>query len=281
MQLRRSCPLLAVVDTDTLRVQWEGAPRLVRLLDARPERATPGGYKPPTDFGRRTLRWMKEDFLQDAADVVLEFPDEDVSLSNGGKLLCHVIVRGESLNVRLVREGWSPCFEKYGRPRIHREALEHAELRARYEGEGIWGDRGGRSDYHALKAWWSLRAGLMDDCRRAIAMGEDVLCCRLFYREIVARADTGTAACVFADLARPYRMTDGSTIFQLGSPQQPLTAYFPPEASSLAGFVDREFLGTGRPNYLYFRGPLSLAGDHPQITIDLPDHVSTCPPSHQ
>ena len=136
VQLRRSCPFLGVVDTDTLRVEWEGQPRLVRLMDVDPERALPGGAKPTTDFGRRTLRWIKEAVFEHVNEVVLEFPGEELTLSNSGKLLSYVFVRGENYNVRLVREGWSPCFNKYGHPRIHREDMARAELQARLERQG-------------------------------------------------------------------------------------------------------------------------------------------------
>ena len=279
MQLRRSCPLLEVSDTDTLSVEWGGQPRLVRLMDVDPERATPGGAKPTTEFGRRTLRWARDVFFKDVREVVLEFPDEDVALSNSGKLLCYVQADGEYYNVRLVRGGWSPNFNKYGRPRIHREEMGLAEFRARFEGRGIWGVRGGRGDYDALKAYWQLRAGLVDAYRHATTMGEDILSCRLDYHDIVARADSGTDACVFGDLTRAFHMSDGSVLIQIGSPQQPLSAFFPAGAARLAGFVEREFLGFGKPNYLHFHGAMTKAGEQPQITIELLEQLATCPPS--
>ncbi|MBN2562982.1 MAG: thermonuclease family protein [Phycisphaerae bacterium] len=280
MELRRSCPLLGVVDSDILKVEWEGGPQLVRLMDVDPERAVPGGPKRTTDFGRRTLRWVKDVFLKEAGEVDLEFAGEEVALSNRGDLLAYVFVRGENYNVRLVREGWSPCFDKYGHPRIHREAMEQAELRARFEGRGVWGGRGGRGDYDALKAYWLLRAGQVDDYRHATAMGEDVLSCRLDYRDVVQRAKSGTDACVFADLSKAFHMADGSMLIQLGSPQQPLSAFFAPGAAAVAGFLEREFLGFGKPNYLYFHGTMGVAGEQPQITIDRLEQVAAFPPSN-
>ncbi len=276
MQLRRSCRLLGVPNTDTLRVEWEGQPRSVRLMDVDPESAAPGGAKAPTDFGRRTLRWMREVVLKEVGEVVLDFAGEEIMLSNSGKLLCYAHVGGENLNVRLVREGWSPCFEKYGRPMDHREDMAHAELRARYEGRGIWGGRGGRGDYQVLKTYWRIRAGQVDDVRHAMAMGEDIMCCRHDYRDIVQRAQAGTEACVFGDLTRAFHMADGSVLIQIGSPQQPLSALFPPSAAPLAGFLEREILGFGKPNYLHFQGAMSMAGDVPQITVELLDQIATC-----
>lgn len=278
MHSRRSCPLLGIVEPHTLRVEWEGQPRLVRLMDVDPEQARPGGTKSATDFGRRTLRWAREVVLKDIHEIVLEFFGEEPLLSNTGKLLAYALVGGDNFNVRLVREGWSPCFNKYGRPRIYREEMERAEFRARLEGRGIWGGRGGRGDYHALKSYWNLRAGQVDDCRHSTALGEDILGCRNDYADIVARARSGTSACVFSDLARAFHMADGSILIQLGGPRRPLSAFFPPSASSLAGFLEREFLGFGKPNYLYFHGELSLAGEQPQIAVEMVEQVSTCPP---
>lgn len=278
MPLRRSCPLLGIQDTDTLRVDWEGHPRPARLIDVDPEHAAPGGPKPSTEFGRRTYRWAQETALKGLGEVILEFPAEEVVYSNSGKLLAYVFARGENYNLRLVREGFSPCFTKYGHPRVHREEMEQAEMLARFEGRGVWGGRGGRGDYQALKAYWLLRAGQIESCRHSVAMGEDVLGCRSDYREIVARAKVGTTTWVFAELVRSFHMADGSVLIQLGSPHKPLSAFFPPGTAVLAGFLERECVGFGKPNYLYFHGPLSMAGDHPQITVELPDQVRTCPP---
>ena len=276
--MRRSCPLLEIVDTDTLQIEWEGQPRPVRLMDVDPEHARPGGAKQPTEFGRRALRWAKEVVFKDAAEVIVEFPGEEVAYSNSGKLLAYASVGGDNANARLVREGWSPCFNKYGHPRIHRAEMEQAEQWARYEGRGVWGGRGGRGDYGALQAYWSLRAGQIEGCRHAVAMGEDVLGCRRDYRDIVARAKAGAAAWVFAESVRSFHMADGSTLIQLGSPYHPLSAFFPASAAAVAGFVEREHLGFGKPNYLYFNGTMSLAGEHPQIAVERLEQVSTCPP---
>ncbi len=279
MSLRRSCPLLGVVDCATLRVEWEGAPRLVRLMDVDPESATPGGAKPCTAFGRRTLRWIKEAYFRDVTEVLLEFPSDETSVSNSGKLLCHTFVRGDNFNVRLVREGWSPVFQKYGAPRIHRCAMEDAEFRALMEGRGIWGGQGGRGDYAALKSYWQLRAGQIACFRLATAMGEDILNCRLDYADIVAIARAGRMLHAFVELVRAFHRSDNAIVIQLGSPAQPFSAFFPPAARDLACFLEREFMGFGKPNYVFFHGLASLSGDCPQIFIDHAEQVTTCPPN--
>lgn len=276
--MRVVCALLGLNETDTLLVQWEGSPRHVRLMDVLPEPATTGGSRPPTDLGRKTLAWAKDYLLENASEVQIEFPSGGEELSNSGALLAYVHARGELFNARLVRDGRSPCFEKYGRPRMHREAMERAELWARREGQGIWGDRSGTAEYDRLKSWWRIRAGQVDDYRHTTAQGEDYFNCRLDYEDIASHAKASASIVVFADLVRPFHLSDGSVLIQLGSPHQPLSAYFPPAARSLAAFIEHEFVGEGKPNYLYFDAPLVLAGDQPQITIERFEQISTCPP---
>ena len=278
MSLRRTCPFLGLLDSDTLRVEWDGQPRLVRLMDVDPERATPGGAKPATEFGRRTFRWAQDVYFKDVREVLLEFVTDQIDLSNTGKLLCYVFVRGENFNARLIREGWSPCFQKYGNPRIHRKDMEQAEFWTRMEGRGIWGGLGGRGDYRVLRDYWQLRAGQIAAFRLATAMGEDILNCRLDYREIVAIAKAKRSAHVFVELVRAFHKPDGSVVIQLGNPMQPFSTLIPSTADGLAGFLEREFLGFGRPNYIYLNGTLTLSEGHPEIVIEHPEQVSTAPP---
>jgi micrococcal nuclease len=278
MSLRRVCALLGCPDSDTLRVEWEGQPRSVRLQDVNPEKARPGGTGQPSAFGRRTLAWLQQNLLKEVERVDLEFPCGRVGLSNSGKLLCYVHAGGQCCNVRMVREGYSPCFEKYGYPQVHRAEMYHAEMWARLEGRGIWGGLGGRGDYAALKCYWGRRAGQVEACRHAITLGEDILDCRRDYEQIAERARAGAEACVFGDLCRPFILADGCVLIQVGSPRQSFAAYFGAAHRSLAAFVEREFTGSGKPNYVYLHGRLCLADGQPQITIESLEQVRACPP---
>ncbi len=280
MSLRRSCPFLGVVDTGILRIEWDGQPREIRLMDVDPESGVPGGIKPSTEFGRRALKWARERFFLDVGEVTLEFPSNDLLFSNSGRLLCYVHVGGENYNVRLVREGWSPCFQKYGHSPTHREAFEEAEFWARMEGRGIWSGLGGRGDYGPLRTYWQIRAGQVTGYRLATAMGEDILSCRYDHRAITDLAKAETWGHIFADLVRTYHLPDGGVRIQVGSPCLPLTALFPPTARALAGFIEREFVGFGKPNYVYLEGPLSIEDGGPQILIEHHNQISTCPPDN-
>lgn len=281
MSLRRVCALLDVPETDTIVIQWDNRPQPLRLMDVLPEAATSASSQPPTRQGHETLTWLRDELLRGVREVQIEFPGTEPSLSNTGKLLGYARVGDELLNVRMVRTGRSPCFCKYGHPRCHREAMEGAEIWARREGLGIWGDAAARSRYEAVKNGWLLRAGQVEGYRRACDMGEDILDARLDYDDIVTRARAGMTASIFADFAHAFRLSDGSVLFQLGSPYQPLCALFPVEMRPWALFVERDRVGRGKANYLYLSGPLSYASDQPQMVINTPDQMSTWPPRHE
>jgi len=266
-----------VIEADILRVRLEDRAQCIRLMDVDAEPSRPRGAKAATALGRQALEWARRHFA-DAAQIELESPEDDAWLSNSGKSLWYVHVNGENYNCRLVREGWSPVFEKYGHPLIHRPEMERSEQWARLEGRGVWGGLGGRGDYQALKSYWQLRAGQVEGFRHARAMGEDVLDCRLHYADVAARARSGMAGCVFGDLARLYEMGDGSVLIRVGSPQRSFVAYFAEPRRELAHFLEREYMGFGKPNYVYLSGPLSMAGDHPQIVIERLEQISLRPP---
>ncbi len=281
MSVRRLCALVSVLDTHTLTVEWDGQPRQLRLMDVVPDSALSDGTQPPSELGRRALTWAKHRVFNEIREVVVELPETVQDLSNSGKLLAYVHVRDELFNVLLVREGWSPCFEKYGHPRIHRARMERAEFWARRDGRGIWGQPAIAALYERLKAHWLLRAGQVEGYRRLADLGEDILSARLDYPDILERARAGVSAVLFADVTRTFLVSDGSVLFQLGNPHQPLCALFPESMRSWASFLERGHVGAGKPNYLYFEGPLSIAADQPQITIESPDQIGSFPSRHE
>jgi endonuclease YncB( thermonuclease family) len=278
MSPRRSCALLGVVDSDTLRIEWEGRPRLVRLMDVCPEGARPGGERGPTAFGRKTRRYLKDVYLKGADSVELDGIHDTPMLSNSGKLLAYVFHGGQNINLRMVSEGWSPCFDKFGHPLRYCSEMYAAEQRACYEGRGVWGGLAGAGDYPELRRYWQLRAGQIESFRHARSMGEDVFCSRLHYREILRRAAAGARMDLFTDVASSFHLADGATLMQLGSPQLALCAYFPPGSRDLAGHVERCFIGPGKANYFYLSGALGLVHEQPQLVIEQLEQISACPP---
>lgn len=277
MSLRRSCALTAVLDSDTLRLDIDGQAALVRLMDVHPPRARAGGSQPATAAGRRTLRWLREVVFKGVEEVQIESYPDAPPVSNSGKRLAHVFVRGEHLNERMVREGFSPYFQKYGHSLQHHHALQSAELWARFEGAGIWSELGSAAHYGALKRYWEMRAGQVNGFRIARHLGEEILGARSHYDDILERARANAHVILFAEAARAYHLADGSMLLQLGGPQQALSAVFPPRAHAIGAFVEREFVGDGKLNYLYFSGRMHLADGQPQIVIDGLEQISTTP----
>jgi endonuclease YncB( thermonuclease family) len=276
MSKRRSCALTQPVDTHTYLIEWEGSPRRIRLMDVAPESATEASGRRPTNFGRQTLSWLRSEVLGEAREAEVELPAESV-VSNSGCLLGHLFIRGANICVRMVREGWSPCFEKYGHPSSYCEELEDAERWAIREGLGIWGGAHAET-YWKRKRWWLLRAGQVERCRHAAAMGEDILDARLDYDEIVKRAAVNAPSVIFADATNLFPLADGASLVQLGNPSRPLCAFFPLSMRIFARYLARHHIGAGKQNYLYFNGPLSMEGDQPQILVEIPNVVATYPP---
>ena len=72
---------------------------------------------------------------------------------NYGRLICYVYKAGEqeNSNLRIVREGWSPHFVKYGRSRLYHPQFMEAEAQAQSQGLAIWNPEtnagGNRRDY--------------------------------------------------------------------------------------------------------------------------------------
>jgi len=122
------CPVLRVVDGDTVKVRYAGEEQSVRLLRVNtPERGEPG-YKEATEALRE---------LVDGHTVRLEF-EGNKKRDHYGRLLAYVFVDDVNVNVEMVRSGWSAFYTKHGEGR-HAGAFKQAENEAREAGRGSWG----------------------------------------------------------------------------------------------------------------------------------------------
>jgi micrococcal nuclease len=88
------------------------------------------GYKQSTDELQRQLG--------DESAIRLEFEEE--RLDPHGRTLAYLFVDGKNVNVEMVRSGWSPFFDRYGKGRYQAE-FEAAEQEARQARIGIWSNR--------------------------------------------------------------------------------------------------------------------------------------------
>ena len=120
------CEVTHVTDGDTLNVRCNGRKERVRMLQIdTPERGEP---------------------LYEEAGAALEalIAGRSVLLERGpeqrdayGRVLATVFVDGENLNLAMIRDGWSPYFDRYGAGAYAREFAD-AERTARKVGRGIW-----------------------------------------------------------------------------------------------------------------------------------------------
>lgn len=181
------CEVKEVVDGDTIHVTLDGKLEKLRLLSVDcEEKIAPGlqssASKPQTVFGTETALWAKGFFATLAAEdgrarVRLAFPGGRRERDVYGRLLCHVLLHdGSNFNLLLVRGGWSPYFDKYGRDLLCHEDFAAAQQSARERQVGIWnpstneppeaGAPSAKRPYERLLPWWNERALAVEDFRR-------------------------------------------------------------------------------------------------------------------
>ena len=175
-----------VVDGDTVHIQRNGEKQKLRLLSVDTEeklsnRKDVSPSKPETAFGQETMLWAQEFFASLATDgepsrVGLAFPNGVEARDVYGRVLCHVILPdGTDFNLKLVQDGWSPYFNKYGNSRICHEEFVAAQEAARAAKLGIWNPETNRPstpdtpsasrDYERLLPWWEARARAVENFR--------------------------------------------------------------------------------------------------------------------
>jgi len=223
--------LLRVIDGDTLEVRLDGRATSVRVLWVDTEekiagRARPGADPPETVFGQETLLWARDLFASFGARarIGLAFP-EGRRADAFGRLLGRVsLPDGSDYALRLVREGRSPYFTKFGRCRDAHGAFVRAQAGARAAGLGIWSPATNRArtpdapsarrPYERLLAWWDARAEAIEGFRvRAARDPAHVLAADdaagLRRAADRAREAPDERVAVFGTLARLYEEADG------------------------------------------------------------------------
>ncbi|WP_230374179.1 thermonuclease family protein [Pontivivens ytuae] len=294
-----------VVDGDTVRVFLPGAERgeSVRILSLDTEEVS-AGTKPVTELGRRASERAKE--LMEPGDTIrLILPGNDpleTALQryrgNFGRLLCYVeLADGTDFQEVMIREGFSPYFQKYGYAHFAgRHAAYVAAERAAQSGKlGIWDQIANNGsemrNYAALTVWWDLRARIIEGYREIKRrMPEaNLFNSRLDHAKLVEIAKAGGETTVFMELRDFSPTNDGDhIIFRTGSRAQPFSV-FVPEANMgegqevmnllLTRYVSESEMRPAR-SYAYVTGSLKLfppeTGD-PEITVTRVDQVTDWP----
>jgi micrococcal nuclease len=295
-------PVDRPVDGDTVRVLINGRSESLRILALDTEESRPGGDKPTTPWGRAASAHAAELFTP-GRSVTLEFEgNEPVAESlqryrdNFGRLLVLVHIDDLNFSEHMIAEGYSPYFNKYGHAHFaeHHRAFVAAERTAQAARRGLWDqvavNGSEQRNYANLGAWWSLRAAIIDDYRRARAAGAAVLNSRLDYAEIANRARAGEEIVVFTELAAFRRLGARRAVIDIGSQAQPFLVFIPDiesdEGMALVNLVHERYLADddgrtttrARRSYAYVHGRLQIFRDAPEIILAAPAGISDTPP---
>lgn len=284
-----------VIDGDTVKVLIKGKEESLRLACMDTEESQPGGSKPVTEAGKAASAMAKQYFSLPGGglpQVNLEFETDDpeeVCLvkhrDNYGRLLCYLFKGDENFNLKLVREGWSPYFVKYGRSRLYHEPLLQAEAEAQAHNRMIWDpktNQGGASrDYTTLLPWWGLRDSIVEDYRCA-GVPAGVLSVRLDYQKLVKAAETNQFVTVLCDLQEGINKWpgDGALIYA-GSKFHKFNLWIPEAHSEamapLLRLIEKRYTGQGR-GYVYVSGKVEKYNNIPQIVVTELKQISDLPP---
>ena len=119
-----------IVDGDTLWLRKGDKTLKVRLLRVdTPELG---------EFGFDEAKAELQRQLGDESAIRLEFEEERTD--EHGRTLAYLIIDGKNVNVEMVRSGWSPYFDRYGKGKYEAQ-FRDAQNNAKREQLGIWSNR--------------------------------------------------------------------------------------------------------------------------------------------
>ncbi|CDM94550.1 MAG: thermonuclease family protein [Limnospira sp. PMC 1291.21] len=287
-----------VVDGDTIKVLLNGRREPLRLHCVDTEESFAKGSKPVTQTGIEASAMAKKYFTEadgTLTQVDLEFDSHDslkVCLDKYrdtyGRLICYVHKGDDNYNLRLIQEGWSPYYIKYGRSQFYHRQMMEAEAIAQSHNLIIWNRNLPQNkpfrDYELLSCWWSLRDSIIQDYRHH-GKTAGVLSVRFDYPEILAAAASQQWITVFCDLQDGITKWIGnSALIHTGSKDHIIKLWIPEAKSDknapIVRLINRRYAGLGR-GYVYITGRVIMYRDKPEITINHPQQLSDfCPTPH-
>ncbi|MEG3959437.1 thermonuclease family protein [Microcoleus sp. herbarium2] len=273
-----------VVDGDSIKISLNGKTESLRLICVDTEESHSGGSKPVTAAGKAASEMAKKYFATDGgglAQIDIEFDTDDsveVALQkhrdNYGRLLCYVHKDGEIYNLKLIEEGWSPYFVKYGRSRLYHRQMTEAESAAKAYNLMIWNPITNAKipsrNYGNLLPWWSMRGSIVEEFRLSEATA-GALSLRLHYPKILAASERGKSLTIFCDLqAGINKWIGGSALIYAGSVYHKLDLWMPDaetdEMAPLKRLIEKRYAGLGR-GYVYVSGKVEQYKGKPQIVL--------------
>ncbi|MBE9093652.1 thermonuclease family protein [Tychonema sp. LEGE 07203] len=284
-----------VVDGDSIKISLNGKTESLRLICVDTEESHSGGTKPVTVAGKAASEMAKKYFATadgKLAKIDIEFDTDDpVEIAvekhrdNYGRLLCYVHKEEENYNLKLIKEGWSPYFMKYGRSRLYHRQMTEAESVAKAYNLMIWNPITNAKipcrNYANLLPWWSMRGSIVEDFRLAEATA-GALSVRLDYPKILAAAETAKPITIFCDLQAGINKWIGShAVIYAGSSYHKLDLWIPnaetDKMAPLKRLIEKRYAGRGR-GYVYVSGKVEEYKGKPQIVLNNLKQFSDFPP---
>jgi micrococcal nuclease len=290
--------IVRVVDGDTVAVTINGLEEKLRLSHLDTEESNHGSDKPVTPWGKKAKERAIE-LLPAGTAVTLEFAGTEpleVCLEryrdNFGRLLVWLYHDDQDFQERMIAEGYSPYFNKYGYADFesHHERYLAAERTAQTAHTGVWDQVGvngsEQRNYALLGVWWTLRAELITAYRGFRAAQPALLNSRLDYAELVDRAKQHEEATVFTELRTYTPVGQNKAIVDIGSRAQPFKLFLPnvegEEGQRLLRLLDGRYIPKDdhhvRRSYAYVRGPLQLFRDEPEVVVTSAHQITDVPP---
>ncbi len=284
-----------IVDGDTIKVLLNDKREFIRMDYVDAEESYSEHSKPVTELGKAALEMATQYFTlpnNELAQVDLEFDTNDpveICLEkyrdHQGRLIAYVHKNEENFNIKLIKEGWSPYFIKYGNSRIYHQEMMAAEIEAQAHNFGVWNpqiNQGKRKrNYNLLVPWWALRASIVENYRtQGIAAG--VLAVRLDFPKILAAAEAEELITVFYDLqAGVSKFLDNGALVYDGTKDHRLKLWIPDtnskEMKPLIQLLKNRYFGLGR-GYVYISGKVHMYRDKPEIILNNIHQLSDFPP---
>jgi len=295
----KNLPVTRVVDGDTIKVLLNGRREFLRLHCVDTEESFDNGSKPVTQTGIEATEMAKQYFTEPdgkLTTVDVEFDSDDpldvcldMYRDTHGRLICYVHKGDENYNIRLIEDGWSPYYIKYGRSQLYHRQMMEAESLAQANHRLIWHPlpHHGKPfrNYELLAAWWALRDGMIQDyrCHGKLA---GALSVRFNYPEILAAATQEDWITVFCDLQDGITKWIGNgALIHTGSKDHILKLWIPEakhdKNAPIVQLINRRYSGLGR-GYVYVSGKVVMYRDKPEITLTLIQQLSDfCPTAEE
>lgn len=286
-----------VVDGDTVAVTINGTSEKLRLSSLDTEESSPGSDKPVTPWGKEGKKRAQE-LLPAGQPVTLEFAgDEPVEeclrryRDNYGRLLVWIYVGETDYQELMIRDGYSPYFNKYGNAEfaVNHERYEAAERTAQRDHIGVWDqitvNGGEMRNYATLGVWWSLRASIIDEYRKLHGARPELLDSRLDYDRLVELARDKAHATVFTELRSYTPAGQSGAVVEIGSRQQPFKLYLPDiegePGQEILHLLDSRYVVKDndhvKRSYGYVQGRLALYGNEPEMIVTSAGQITDLP----